>query len=95
MEKTSWEARASGRLDGDAIKAWLTQRFASELDVSPSEIDADEDVGHFGLTSISAATISKEMEDMLGVEISPTIFWDRPTICRMAEYFSQSNQTGK
>ncbi|MBP2654775.1 MAG: non-ribosomal peptide synthetase [Firmicutes bacterium] len=62
------------------IEKWLRLRLAERLKVEPSKIDICEPLYNYGLDSSSAVTITGEMGEWLGQDISPTLVWDYPTI---------------
>jgi 8-amino-7-oxononanoate synthase len=42
----------------------------------------------FGLDSLKAVTLSGLLEDWIGLELSPTLFWDYPNIDSLARYLT-------
>ena len=64
----------------DAIQDWLVSHVALELRVDYREIDLREPFANYGLNSTAAVGLSGELEEWLGLELSPTLLWDYPTI---------------
>ena len=58
------------------IEVWLQQGFASKLGVETSEIDPTQPTADFGLGSAALVILSGELQDWLGRDLEPTIFWD-------------------
>ncbi|WP_299487987.1 acyl carrier protein [Acaryochloris sp. IP29b_bin.137] len=78
-----------------AIQTWLTTQIAEQLGVSPSEIDIQEPLDSYDLSSAQATCILAKSESILGVEVSPLLLWHYPTIAslsqRLAEEFEASD----
>ena len=66
--------------DKTQIQSWLVDKIAEVVDLMPQEIDPAMPYSEYGLDSVSAVLVSADLEDWLGVEISPTMTWDFPTI---------------
>jgi acyl carrier protein len=68
------------------IQNWLISRLAELLRVSPDEVDVQEPFANFGLNSIDAVSLSGDLEDLLGRNLSATLLWDFPTIETLSNY---------
>lgn len=68
------------------IENWLRNKVAEELELAPEEIAVDEELTTFGLDSMHAVSISGDLEDFLGREVSSTLLWDFPTIKEIAQH---------
>lgn len=75
--------------NADAIQAWLVSTLAVLLEVRPHELNINEPLSHYGLNSVEAITVSGDLSDWLGYEVSPTIVWDHPTVAAIATYLAQ------
>jgi acyl carrier protein len=73
----------------EAIQAWLVSTLALLLEVKPHEIIINEPLAYYGLNSVEAITVSGDLSDWLGYELSPTIVWDYPTVAAIVEYLAQ------
>ncbi len=71
------------------IQAWIVDNLALRLGISPQSIDAEEPFVNYGLDSVQAVRLSTELEDWLGVKLSPTLAYDYPTIASLASYLAQ------
>ncbi len=79
--------------DADGITEWLVGRIAGELKVAPETIPLDETFFNVGLNSLNTLIISGELSDFLGIEeFSPSLFWDYPTIQKLAEHLAELPQ---
>ncbi|HJT56092.1 MAG TPA: SDR family NAD(P)-dependent oxidoreductase, partial [Ktedonobacteraceae bacterium] len=70
----------------EAILGWLIAKVAEELAMDPAAIDVYEPLASYGMDSVTAVGLSGELEDWLGRELSPTLFYDYPTIGLLARY---------
>ena len=75
-------------IQADEIEALLVSRLAEALNVPADQIDVDEPFSRFGLDSPSAIALSAELEDWLGVLLSPTLPYDYPTIRKLSVYLA-------
>ena len=73
----------------EAIQEWLLSKLAEVLAVEPAEIDLREPLSTYGLGSIAAVTLTGDLETWLGIELSPTLFWEYPTVDGLAVYLDE------
>lgn len=79
----------------EEIQAWLVSQVAELLEISPHEIDVGAPFDRYGLDSAAAVTLTGDLEDWLGRQLSPSLLYDYFTIeavsqqlaeaCRVAE----------
>ena len=67
-----------------AVEAWLTNRIAQRLQISPAEIDRQEPLASYGLDSLQVIEMSAELEAWLKQPVFPTIVYDFPTVEALA-----------
>jgi acyl transferase domain-containing protein/acyl-CoA synthetase (AMP-forming)/AMP-acid ligase II/acyl carrier protein/ubiquinone/menaquinone biosynthesis C-methylase UbiE len=72
----------------EAIKTWLAARIAQELQCSSKDLDMRQPFAAHGIGSLKAVRISGELEEWLGHPLSPTLFYDYPTIEILAQYLA-------
>lgn len=77
------------QLDLPEVLSWLTLKFADWLEVASDELDSQQPIASYGLDSISAVTLSVQLEEELGVELDTAVLWDRPTLASLAEHLSE------
>ena len=77
---------ADKQLDSPEVLSWLTLKFADWLEVAPDELDPQQPIASYGLDSISAVTLSVQLEEELCVELDTAVLWDRPTLESLAEH---------
>ncbi|WP_016700041.1 acyl carrier protein [Actinoalloteichus spitiensis] len=81
----------------EEIREWLVTNVAARTGVAAAEVDVDQFLDEFQLDSTEALVLAGELENWLGVEVSPTALWYHPTITRLAEHLATSgieNATG-
>jgi acyl transferase domain-containing protein/pimeloyl-ACP methyl ester carboxylesterase/acyl carrier protein len=71
-----------------SIQNWLVSQLAERLGIPAQEIDIREPLANYGLDSVQAVRLSAELEDWLGVKLSPTLVYDYPDIFSLAEYLA-------
>lgn len=72
------------------IQHWLLEKLAEILGILPEAIDINQALAYYGLDSLIAVTLSGELETWLGRKLSPTLFYDYPTIAAIADYLAQA-----
>jgi acyl carrier protein len=77
------------QLETPEVLVWLTVKFADWLEVSADELDAQQPIASYGLDSISAVTLSVQLEEELSVELDTAVLWDRPTLESLAEHLAE------
>ena len=68
------------------VVAWLSEKFAHQLEVNVDEVNVDKLFPDFGLDSTEVLVLAGELEHWLGFELSPTAMWYHPTIAKLAAY---------
>ena len=71
-----------------SIEQWMTQWLVVRAGVAPEKIDLDMPFADYGLDSLTAVELSGETEDWSGVELTPIVAWNHPTVARMSSYIS-------
>ena len=69
-----------------AIRAWLVTRIAAQVKLPPGQIDVREPLDRYGLDSLAAVAITGELGDWLGRSLSPTLFYEFPTVEALARH---------
>jgi acyl-CoA synthetase (AMP-forming)/AMP-acid ligase II/acyl carrier protein len=73
----------------EAIEDFVSQRLSSQLGVRPDDIDLRQPFTALGVDSARALTLLGEVEAWLGRPLSPTLFWNYPTISDLAAHLAQ------
>ncbi len=64
----------------EQLRGWLACKVAEESGIEQTVISESEPLSRYGLTSMQAVTITGDLELLLGRRITPTLFWENPTI---------------
>lgn len=70
----------------EEIQDWLINRLATWLLLDYDEIDIEQPFASYGLTSITAVSMTADLEDWLGVELSPTLAYEYPTVAALSHH---------
>lgn len=73
-------------VSAEDIQAWLISKVSEQLELDPDEIDIYEPFASYGLTSMTAVSLSGDLENWFQIKLSPTLTWDYPTIETLAQY---------
>lgn len=73
-------------LSQQEIAAWLISKVAQELQLVPENIDIRQPLADYGLSSLNIVRFSGELQEFLGRQLSPDIFYDYPSIEALSEY---------
>ena len=68
------------------IQKEICELVAREKKVPEDTIDIETSFSELGLDSMSAVTISGELENILHIELDPTLLWDFPTISSLSRH---------
>jgi acyl-CoA synthetase (AMP-forming)/AMP-acid ligase II/acyl carrier protein len=72
----------------EEIEDFLLQKLSSGLAVSSDDVDVNQPFSSFGLDSLRTLALLDEVESWLGRSLSPTLFWDYPTIAELAAHLA-------
>lgn len=73
-------------MNKDSITFWLKEQFGRESNLAPNQIKSKDSIARFGIDSIVLVTIAVDLEEFLGKEIDPTIFYEFDTIEALSTY---------
>ena len=79
----------SGRSAAE-IEAWLLERLRARLGPGAEPVDAHLPFSYYGLDSLDAVALAAELEEWLGVEVTPDVAWDHPTAHAVSIYLGGS-----
>jgi amino acid adenylation domain-containing protein len=68
-----------------AVGRWLAARIADRFGVDP--VPMEEPLAALGLSSRDMVSLAADLEEYLGEEVSPTLFWRYPTVAALARRF--------
>lgn len=70
-------------------ESWMTQWLVARAGVVPGDVELDKPFADYGLDSMTAVEMSGEIEDWSGVELTPIVAWNYPTVSRLSEFIAQ------
>ncbi|GAB4385518.1 MAG: acyl carrier protein [Elainellaceae cyanobacterium] len=73
------------------IQAWLVAYIAAALTIAPDTIDITTSFDRYGLDSLTAISLTGELEIWLGREVDPMLLYDYPTIQSLAQSLAETN----
>jgi acyl transferase domain-containing protein/acyl-CoA synthetase (AMP-forming)/AMP-acid ligase II/acyl carrier protein len=71
-----------------AITSWLTSYFSKRFKLDPGEIDVRQPFTRYGLASIDAVSLVRDLETWLARSLPPTLAWDYPSIEALANHLA-------
>ncbi len=71
------------------LEQWFVTRIAGALEIAPEEVDIDAPLSDHGIDSLSALTMTGELEKMLERKLPATLFWEYPTIARLSKQLAR------
>ena len=72
-----------------AVVDWLTDRVATYLNTEPTAIATDTAIADFGMDSVFALTLCRDLEYEFGIVVETTIAWDYPSIDAIAGHLTE------
>jgi|RhiMetStandDraft_8_1073273.scaffolds.fasta_scaffold68566_2 acyl carrier protein len=73
----------------EAIRGWLVGHLAELLKIAPHEIDVRTHFDRYGLDSAEVVTLTGDLEDWLGRQLSPSLLYDYLTIEDLAQHLAE------
>ena len=74
------------------ISDWIVKNIAHHAEMDPAEITLDTDIVNFRLDSLVLVNITSELEEWLGMELSPSIFWEMGTIAATTNWILENQE---
>lgn len=74
------------------IEAFFVERVARDLGMASHDVDVTQPFSAFGLDSARTLSLLAEAEAWLGRQLSPTVFWDYPTIETLSAHLGDERQ---
>jgi len=74
-----------------AIRSWCVEYLARTLDLPGQTIDEGMTFARMGLDSANSVFLIVELEDWLGLELTPDLLFEHPTINELARHLAERN----
>jgi acyl carrier protein len=76
----------------EQIRQIIKEEVSQETKQPVSDMNPETDFVGLGLDSLSCIYVLYQVENRLGRELNPSIFWDYPTINSLSEYLFQTQK---
>ncbi|QDV71829.1 Long-chain-fatty-acid--AMP ligase FadD29 [Rosistilla carotiformis] len=73
-----------------AIEGWLLEWLAARGNPENGTPDRDKPLADYGLDSLATMELAGDIEDWLGLELTPTLAWDYPTPAVLAPHLAEN-----
>jgi acyl carrier protein len=84
------ETEEFDRMDmSDTLRNWFVGRLSELLGVKQDDVEIDLPFDRYGLDSSAAIGLTGELEELLGVELEPTLLYNYPTVEALVQYLSK------
>ncbi|OFS21223.1 polyketide synthase Pks13 [Corynebacterium sp. HMSC04H06] len=70
----------------EQLRDWIRNWVAQTAGVPAEEITDSKPLENFGLSSRDAVVLSGELENLVGVDLDPTVAYEYPTIAQLADH---------
>jgi len=70
------------------IRDWCVQYLARTLELSDAQIEPSVTFTRLGLDSANSVYLIVELEEWLGLELTPDLLFEHPTISDLARYLA-------
>lgn len=75
----------------ERLLAHLTASAANQLKAPSDELDPKTELTEYGFDSIGFTQFANSLNDALGLELTPTVFFEHQTLAKLAQHLSQSH----
>lgn len=86
---------ANQRHSAEDIQTFLVSNIAELLKVETDEIDIQENLENYGLSSAQAMMIVSRLENLLGFQPSPVLLWHYPNIESLSQRLAEESEDTK
>lgn len=74
------------------ISDWIVKHISIQAEIDPSEVALDTDIVNFRLDSLILVNITTDLEEWIGMELSPSIFWEMGTIAATTQWIIENQE---
>lgn len=74
------------------LQKWIVNWLARETKLPAGSINISKSFADYGLDSVTAVELADDLEEWLGVPLSPTLAYDYPNIESLAQYLATESQ---
>ncbi len=81
------------QIEVKTVKDWLLNRISQLTNIPPDRINTRHRFVHYGIDSVTAASLSGELSKWLGQPLPAALVYDYPNIDSLARYVSTQQET--
>ncbi len=85
----------TGARTQEDIETFVSRRLSIQLGIPAEEIDLRQPFNALGLDSQRALSFLGELETWLGRRLSPTLFWNYPTVAALAKHLDERSSADR
>ncbi|CAG5073154.1 hypothetical protein DYBT9623_04658 [Dyadobacter sp. CECT 9623] len=74
------------------ISGWIIHNIALHAEMDPAQVLPDANIANFRLDSLVLVNITADLEEWLGMELSPSIFWEMGTIAATTQWILENQE---
>lgn len=79
----------------ESIHDWLLERLSAHLRISVQEVPPDAVFTDIGLSSVKAVELVVDIEERYGLELSPVLLYDYPSVTEVARMVTAKVDSGE
>lgn len=68
------------------IQDWIAEQVGAHIAIDADDVEVDKPFSQYGVSSVQAMTIAQEGKQRFGIEISPLVMWNCPTIASLSAH---------
>jgi acyl carrier protein len=73
----------------ERIEGWMLQWLVVRLSLNPADVSRDRPFAEYGVDSLTAVEMSRELEDQFQVPLPPIVAWNYPTPATLSRYLAE------
>ena len=81
--------KPEGPLTEDALRQWLTDYLAVQIEIPRQEVDTEKTFESYGLDSRVAVQVSGALEKIVERRLSPGLLYEYPSIDDLSQYLAK------
>jgi len=83
------------RFSRETIQEWILKRLAVDFDLDTAAINPHSSFESYGLASRDLVMLSGDLEEWLGVPLSPVLLYEHPSLSTLAAYLAGEKATSQ
>jgi phthiocerol/phenolphthiocerol synthesis type-I polyketide synthase C len=85
----------STKFSRESIQAWILKRLATDFGLDTAGIDPHSPFESYGLASRDLVMLSGDLEEWLGISLSPVLLYEHSSLSALAAYLAGEKATGQ